>query len=33
MQTITIFETVLIFTVCILLYVLIKTIKEHFFDK
>ena len=32
MQTITIFETVIIFIVCILLYVFIKTIKQHFFN-
>lgn len=32
MQTITIFETVLIFIVCLLLYVFIKTIKQYFFN-
>ena len=33
MQTITIFETVIIFIVCIFIYVLVKTVKNHFFDK
>jgi hypothetical protein len=32
MQTITILEALTLFLVCIFLYVLVKTIKQYFFD-